>query len=1647
MSIYIGLIFSKKRIEEEIMPKILNLIKRTVENVQILVEFLQNINNFSLDFSCFASEIILKHLKDYILGLDDVFLSTQCSLGGSLLCKFIKKREILEEIIFGIDRIVENTNDNEKKMRFLKILEGFFERNDKNDFFQIIYGILIKNINMVQNKQILDDFECILQKMEKKEEFIDKKKAGHFNEKQYEIFKEEQEEFFEENWIVQVKKRLNIQNQNKFFQLAVCMSGRFWLRKGKNQFSDIISGQIFNNCVKNLAKLVTLADVYLAGLSCEILQEKKWEQWFFLDGIYVNKREFLETMNELENQLFLDVLENILLVKKELLDEEIFVLSNGFLHGFLHSDVGFGKIRSFLQKTQLKDYQFKNIFCVLSLSCFWSLYLVWEEKKNQLKKEKMLICMDFLIYGWEKMCALEKNDFLGIVLWSFGHGIFSQKQRDKWMGVLVINKGKIQDVLKLKWWGKCEFLIGKKMLLKINNEVWRKNVGYFFSFLAFLEFYEVLDVFGEFFEYLNVEKIESQIDLTSKEFEELYLRKMKAFLEKVGVFKEQNIKKEEEKKHIFEVFWEKEGGFIRILEKNKEQKKGFLDDEELQLRKKEEFLEKLKFYFDLGCVVFQSFSNKIGFVKVFFEKFNGKIIQLLKWKETHFFYENIMGKIWENFWNLQKEGVFQTNRNFIIMFFLDLFYQGFCEQLEFIQEYEKILNFINSNEQDFWVLEFFHQINLRILKGDNQHMNECRRKALIFYFQKEKCQKFLEDVSIVLEQNINILALNEDQFGNLMEKIGQQGVQMKGFLKKVLNLEEKGQKCVLRGISKYKNAFNLEFEEIIKLKILQKKCRKEENMEINMEKLKKWNGFGQFLIENNIDNINILTDLLIENSKNNIEYQKIIYKKYLEGIINFKNNEKKELFFIYYIKNNLNNINLNSEQIKDILNILMERFYFSEVLDECINCGMQIIKKYAQNQGNQIVLVLEKYLKMKDQSEKQAFLVCFFLGLCAPFVKNKVYMENLSIKIIEFFNNVEFTVQKNIAKKTLPDIINLFENTQYLIKDSFQNVLKDNQIVKKLSLSYFLSGLIKGQGILEFQKAQILEKISVLEQNEGFCKKSVVILLLGLQDVLGKLLDPYNIQILEILSGFFGENNEFLQEKIQENIDFLIENSSSFVIMKIVFFLIENFEKETAWKAKNVFIYCFRMVIIKKQRLIQKTIPLIFPLFSKTILEETHPKVKENANQAVFDTIKLNQNPQMKAIEELLPLALQNRQDFIFKTIKRFSEQSFSYFLDRVSISLIKPVLFYGLLGENAGEVCVLVGNFYKIVKENDWYMLENVLKEVRKAGFSNNNLIREKAMKALAKIGKIQGKQYENLKYFKEFLMQNKHLSQFEKMGVAQGIAENLFGMKIEEIREELEGLMEVFQKKNLINKDGIVLVFFYLEQSIFLGGFREYFEWELLEDFVEFIKNFLGDEEEKVRDVSAKIMKGLVLHYGKKCVFECILNGILEENSKRRMVYVNLAVEIVEMWHKQVKEEDYCKEKRKFFYDIVGLIWILRDDIEDQIKNLCDKTWESKEFKINKIILEVLINKYSIILKRQQQIKKNQYKYLYQIKNNDILYNFIKILNQIFLIKQLFIFKLNNIYIYIHNFIYFSLQIKQFYLFFIYLVPQLQKLFFQIH
>jgi HEAT repeat protein len=494
-------------------------------------------------------------------------------------------------------------------------------------------------------------------------------------------------------------------------------------------------------------------------------------------------------------------------------------------------------------------------------------------------------------------------------------------------------------------------------------------------------------------------------------------------------------------------------------------------------------------------------------------------------------------------------------------------------------------------------------------------------------------------------------------------------------------------------------------------------------------------------------------------------------------------------------------------------------------------------------------------------------------------------------RLVETLKTPSEVVQIAVSE-CLPALVKpLNEKTPSLVQKLLGMLFDSPKYAERRGAAYGLAGVVRGRGISSLKEYSIMNSLkdAVEDKKKSEKREGALFAYEALSFSLGRLFEPYVIQILPLLLACYGDGNKDVRAATTDACKTIMSKLSGHCVKLVMPSLLNGLE-DKSWRAKTGSIEMLGSMASLAPKQLSISLPTIVPRLCE-VLADSHIKVQETAKDALNQFGRVIKNPEIQELVPTLIAALVDPNNKTLPSLTALIETSFVHYIDSPSLALIVPILKRGL-AERATETkkkgAQIVGQMASLTDQKDLipYLptLLPGLKDVLVDPVPEARGIAAKALGSMfAKLGEA------NFPSLIAELLQTvkSETSAVDRSGAAQGLSEVLAGTNIEKMEGLLPDVIHNAMSVRPFVREGFMTMLVFLPVT-FGDRFQPY-----LASIIPPILRGLADEQETVREMALKAGKVVVKNYATTAV-DLLLpeleSGLFDDNWRIRQSSLQL-------------------------------------------------------------------------------------------------------------------------------------------------------------
>lgn len=539
---------------------------------------------------------------------------------------------------------------------------------------------------------------------------------------------------------------------------------------------------------------------------------------------------------------------------------------------------------------------------------------------------------------------------------------------------------------------------------------------------------------------------------------------------------------------------------------------------------------------------------------------------------------------------------------------------------------------------------------------------------------------------------------------------------------------------------------------------------------------------------------------------------------------------------------------------------------------------------------------LEKGDKNSDASDRLNEAVIIIYGALARHLdagdaKIPVVIERL----LATLGTPSETVQYAISECLPPLIKACASEAPRYFESVVDELLNSKQYASQRGAAYGLAGLIQGRGISALREFRILSTLRSAMENkkEANQREAALIAFELLSTILGRLFEPYVIQIVPQLLSGFGDSNGDVRDACLAAAKACFGKLSSYGVKQIMPTLLDGLDDQQ-WRSKRGACDLLGAMAYLDPNQLATSLPDIIPPLTG-VLNDSHKEVRAAANRSLKRFGEVITNPEIKSLVDILLKALSDPTKYTDEALDALIKVQFVHYLDAPSLALVTRILERGL-GDRSNtkrKAAQVIGSLAHLTEKKDITVhLPILVAGLKVAAVDPVPTTRATASRALGSLVEKLGE--DALPDLIPGLMQTlkSDTGAGDRLGSAQALSEVLAGLGTSRLEETLPTVLQNVDSAKPSVREGFMSLFIFLPVC-FGNSFSNY-----LGRIVPPILAGLADDVEAIRDTALRAGRLLVKNFAVRAV-DLLLpeleRGLADDSYRIRLSSVELVGDLL--------------------------------------------------------------------------------------------------------------------------------------------------------
>ncbi len=592
-----------------------------------------------------------------------------------------------------------------------------------------------------------------------------------------------------------------------------------------------------------------------------------------------------------------------------------------------------------------------------------------------------------------------------------------------------------------------------------------------------------------------------------------------------------------------------------------------------------------------------------------------------------------------------------------------------------------------------------------------------------------------------------------------------------------------------------------------------------------------------------------------------------------------------------------------ADQLVPFLTFLIERGPLGDtnttVRDSMVDAATALALKQGKVQVEALMQLCEATLGVAASSQAQDLVqeavVIMYGALAQHLPSGDDRVPQVVQRLIRTLSTPSESVQYAVAQ-CLPPLVRASSSqaTQYL-QQTLDETLHSKKYAARRGAAYGMAGIVKGKGISLLKESRVMSTLRAATENKKDVneRQGAYLAYELLSQLLGRIFEPYIIQIVPQLLAGFGDSSADVREACLDASKTCFSSLSSFGVKQILPTLLEGLG-EQQWRSKKGASDSLGAMAYLDPEQLAVSLPEIIPPLTE-VLNDSHKEVRASANRSLQRFGDVITNPEVKSQVNILLKALSDPTKYTDDALDALIKVNFIHYLDAPSLALVVRILERGLGDRSATKrkAAQIIGSLAHLTERRDLIThLPPLVAGLRVAVVDPVPATRATASKALGSTIEKLGE--DALPDLIPSLMSTlkSETGAGDRLGSAQALSEVLAGLGTSRLEETLPTILQNATSAKASVREGFMSLFIFLP-ACFGQSFASY-----LSRIIPPILGGLADDVESIRDTALRAGRLLVKNFAARSV-DLLLpeleRGLADDSYRIRLSSVELVGDLL--------------------------------------------------------------------------------------------------------------------------------------------------------
>ncbi|KAG5952595.1 hypothetical protein E4U53_000471 [Claviceps sorghi] len=595
---------------------------------------------------------------------------------------------------------------------------------------------------------------------------------------------------------------------------------------------------------------------------------------------------------------------------------------------------------------------------------------------------------------------------------------------------------------------------------------------------------------------------------------------------------------------------------------------------------------------------------------------------------------------------------------------------------------------------------------------------------------------------------------------------------------------------------------------------------------------------------------------------------------------------------------------LDSKQIDELFSFLIESGPLGDKSDnvrrEMLDAAIAATETHGKSMIDALMNKFEKTLEQPDKNSTVAdrvneAVIIMYGALARHLAPGDSKIPVVIERLLTTLSTPSETVQFAIAECLPPLVRACSDKSSKYFDRVMEELLNSKKYAIQRGAAYGLAGLVLGRGIASLREYRILSSLKSAMDNkkEAHQREAALLAFELLSTVLGRLFEPYVLQIVPQLLNGFGDSNGDVRDACLAAAKACFGHLSSYGVKQIMPTLLNGLDDQQ-WRSKRGACELLGAMAYLDPNQLADSLPAIIPPLTG-VLNDSHKEVRAAANRSLKRFGEVINNPEIKSLVGVLLKALSDPTKYTDEALDSLIKVQFVHYLDAPSLALVTRILQRGLddRSNTKRKAAQVIGSLAHLTEKKDIIThLPILIAGLKIAAVDPVPTTRATASRALGSLVEKLGE--DAMPDLIPGLMQTlkSDTGAGDRLGSAQALSEVLAGLGTTRLEETLPTILQNVESSKPAVREGFMSLFIFLPVC-FGNSFSNY-----LGRIVPPILAGLADDIESIRETALRAGRLLVKNFAVRAV-DLLLpeleRGLADDSYRIRLSSVELVGDLL--------------------------------------------------------------------------------------------------------------------------------------------------------